>query len=266
LSTQQWVRSEWKTRKAEQRDSASTAIIVAAVRPFLHAYPRGLFQHHSDVSAASNYHTTGLSFQFKAHFNATLAHLNEAKTTVIEPDGACKSQKSRCALCNHGGMDYEYATTDHLQELWHLDRCKMLRGDLWKLGITAVRYIDAFTASAELIIPLNRIRHLPWRDTVQAELYRYMFQHKGTDPPLEMLHKFEQWERQVIVALAVWKCQCLLEMPKGLGYAASQQWFRSGWKTLKMDKRRSSAVPIVLDLVRPFLHPPALVTVQRQEG
>jgi hypothetical protein len=268
LSSRQWVLSEWKTRKAELRDTASmaTGIIVAAVRPFVHAHARGTFQLHPDVSAASNHRTIGLSCQFKAHFNATLAHLNEAQFLYIEPDSACESPKFRCVLCNHGGMDNEYATTDHLRELWHLGRCKMLRGDLWKLGITVTRYIHAFTMSAELIVPLNRIRHLPWRDTVQAELYRFMFQHEGTEPPLDMVRKFEHWERQVIVALAVWKSRCLLEMPKGLGYVASQQWAKSGWKALKMEKRRSSAVPMVLDLLRPFLDPPALVRVQQQEG
>jgi hypothetical protein len=262
LSLREWVRSEWKTRKAQLRDSASmaTGIIVAAVRPFVHAHPRGMFQQHSNVSATKR-HTTGLSCHFNSHCKATLAHLNEAQFPHIEPNGASESPKFRCVLCSHGGMDHDYATTDHLQELWHLGRCKMLRSDLWKLGMTAVRYIDAFTMSTELVIPLNQIRHLPWRDTVQAELYRYMFQHKGTDAPLEMLRKFGHWERQVIVALAVWKSQCLLEMPKGLGYAASQQWFRSGWKALKMEKRLSRAVPIVLDLVRPFLDPPDLVVV-----
>jgi hypothetical protein len=123
----------------------------------------------------------------------------------------------------------------------------------------------------EILIPLNRIRHLPWRDMVLAALYRYVFQQEGADSenghrlldlPLEVQH----WERQVSIALAVWKSQCLLDMPKGLGYIASQQWAKSGWKSFKMDKRRSSAVPIVLDLVRPFLDPPALVRVQRQEG
>jgi hypothetical protein len=259
LSSQQWARSEWKARKAELRDSASMAIsiIVAAVRPFVHAHARGTLQRHSDVSAASNHHTTGLSIQFNSHFKATLAHL---KFTVIDPDGTCvESPKVHCMLCNHGGMDYEYAIADHLQELWHLDRYKMLRSDLRTLGITAARYIDAFTMSAELVIPLNRIRHLPWRDTVQAELYRYMFQHKGTEPTLETLRTFANWERQVVVALAVWKSQCLLEMPKGMGYVESQQWAKSGWKALKMEKRPSSAVPIVLDLVRPFLDPPNAV-------
>jgi hypothetical protein len=271
LSLQQWARSGWKKRKVERCDRTNVAIIVDAVRPFLRE-PSSVgtpCPTNGSAPCSGGAHVPVLSCQFDGVLDTTLAHFNRARFEIIKFEGARGVGEDRCVMCDHGGMDHEYSSKYHCFEPNHCCKVAFLRSDLAKLRTLMERYFVAFSLAAKELAPLDHIHHLPWRDTVQAGLFRYMsldFSSKLEDESLQLaiqqLQCVEHWERQVVLALAVWKSQCLLEMPKGLGYSESQQWVRSSWKAFKEEKKTTNAVAIVLEQVRPFLGPPVYVTVR----
>jgi hypothetical protein len=62
-----------------------------------------------------------------------------------------------------------------------------------------------------------------------------------------------QNERLTLLALAVWKAQCLRQMPAVDDFDAAQDWMRYGWKACKPHQRASNAMDIIILAVRSFL-------------
>jgi hypothetical protein len=60
-------------------------------------------------------------------------------------------------------------------------------------------------------------------------------------------------ERLTLVGLAVWKAQCLRQIPPLTDYYCVQQWLSSVWKLCKPEQRTSNAMDIVVSMVRGFL-------------
>jgi hypothetical protein len=113
---------------------------------------------------------------------------------------------------------------------------------------------------------LERLGPTIWREPVQAALFRYIALLPGHDCSLtevtDLLAKYEYWEPQALLELAVWKSECIKQMPKDkVDFLGAQQWIYSGWKALKKEHRDSNAISIVVSMVRPFLDP--LITASR---
>jgi hypothetical protein len=100
-------------------------------------------------------------------------------------------------------------------------------------------------------------RSLP--DNVLAEAFRFMKASKHLDRRLhiakaaELLSKYENAERLSLLYLAVWKEECLAQMPAVHTIASARQWMTAGWKEHKAEQRSSSAMNVVASLIQPFL-------------
>jgi hypothetical protein len=97
-------------------------------------------------------------------------------------------------------------------------------------------------------------------DAVHAELYRCLIalaasnawcEFDSLDRPLKKMKACFQTESLVLLALAVWKAQCLKQMPTS--DTAAQDWIQSGWKSCKAQQPYSNAMEIIVTSVRPFL-------------
>jgi hypothetical protein len=95
-------------------------------------------------------------------------------------------------------------------------------------------------------------------DAAHAEFYRYLIapaandgEYDLLDRPLKKLKACFQNEVLLLLALAVWKAQCLQQMPPD--DTAAQDWIQSGWKSYKAQESRSNAAEIIVTSVRPFL-------------
>jgi hypothetical protein len=63
-----------------------------------------------------------------------------------------------------------------------------------------------------------------------------------------------QNERLTLLGLAVWKTECLRQVPSVvMDYYTIQQWMSSGWKACKPEQRASNATPIIVSAMRLFL-------------
>jgi hypothetical protein len=98
-----------------------------------------------------------------------------------------------------------------------------------------------------------------WKDALRADLFCYLTSDHQTDLLVKAertLMKYEQLERLVLLQLAIWKAECLMQMPDTeIGYSKAVDWMKSGWKALKVEMRGSNAIGTVLSLVHPFMGP-----------
>jgi hypothetical protein len=73
----------------------------------------------------------------------------------------------------------------------------------------------------------------------------------------EKLVRYEYLEQFALLELAVWKAECIQQMPTAshprLDVYTAIHWITSGWKTVKMEQRKSSAMSIIVSAVKPFL-------------
>lgn len=80
--------------------------------------------------------------------------------------------------------------------------------------------------------------------------------HTVLQPALRKLKMCESNERLAVLALAVWKAQCVVDMPKDDvkdAYLAAMEWARKGWKSRKQEQRNANAIDTVVLAVKPFL-------------
>jgi hypothetical protein len=73
---------------------------------------------------------------------------------------------------------------------------------------------------------------------------------------IRSMQKYELSERLALLWMAVWKVECLSQMPVVSDYLAAQKWFSSGWKSCKFRKRKSKTMVMIVSLVLPFLKDP----------
>jgi hypothetical protein len=109
-----------------------------------------------------------------------------------------------------------------------------------------------------------------WKDALQARVFRFlttpipMHNMFGYNPPPlspmdlisesdHFIQKFEHSYRLELLELAVWKVECLRQMPLGADLYTSHSWFVSGWKRIKMEQLHSTAMSTIASCVAPFL-------------
>jgi hypothetical protein len=169
----------------------------------------------------------------------------------------------------------DYALEFHSSEARHEENRNQLLLDLSCVKRVMQRYARlSLPHLRDKIASIHQISDISWRNAVQASLYRYLMspimrasldsmnepveRDETLEEALNAVRSFEYWDHSAILACAVWKAQCLLQMPEsdnGGGLLAQLQWERSGWKTQKPQQRESEAISTILSAVRPFLDP-----------
>jgi hypothetical protein len=156
----------------------------------------------------------------------------------------------------------------HASDLRHAQKRGDFLLDLQHMKRVLNRYVRLFTLPRTTEIAYSsQISDPLWRDSVQAAFFRYLVapmctthmedpaEHELLERALSGVRSRQFWEHSSILACAVWKAQCLLQMPKHGGLYAHQQYGRSGWKRRKLQQRESVAISTIISTVRPFLDP-----------
>jgi hypothetical protein len=186
------------------------------------------------------------------------------KSYIEEDDEKDDQSCYRCVLCDVGGMTSQ-AVKYHCGDKRHQQKETELKNDMTRAMVSSLRVCRVLSDSRfrELDSLQSQILHVPSRDAVYAEMFHYI-----VNPDFESVEeekdlrkrKFKKLkmclatERLVLLGLAVWKAKCIQEMPDATtGYFATQEWVRSGWKSVKEAQSGSNAVTVVVASVRSFL-------------
>jgi hypothetical protein len=109
---------------------------------------------------------------------------------------------------------------------------------------------------------LKEADHKSLPDNVLASVYRYAASRR-IEGRLEHLNQvvcnlqaFEHAERLTLLWLAVWKSECLQQIPVISDLFTAQKWFASEWKQQKSNQRQSHAMSTIVSLVCPFFQCP----------
>jgi hypothetical protein len=259
LAAQDWVKRGWRTCQSEHRNSTAMSAIVSAVRPFLDplaADSRACHNETGSVSVTSNgslrLYSRPKAMDELLQSRASDSEIRRSKKFRFgEYGGYDMSISWQCALCNVS------APALHVLDAQHVERELRLLDDLRQIAKVVQRLISLFTVPFHCELDfLEQITHAPWRNSVQAGLFCYVF--AGTDDVNldKELSRHEYSERLALVELAAWKAQCLWQMPDSCPYLEYTQWIDSGWKTCKRMQRHSNAMNVIVSSVRPFLDPP----------
>jgi hypothetical protein len=266
LASQDWVKRGWRTCQSEHRSSTAMSTIVSAVRPFLDPLAAGCRSSYSGTGTVPDNCNGSLRLYSRPEALGELlqARSSEAKIRHSmhfrfgEYIGDMSTSRP-CTLCNVS------APALHVLDARHLERELHLLDDLQQIARVLQRLVSLFTAPFhdELDI-LEQMTHAPWRNSVQAGLFCYLFAGSGgvgvdqelLRQTLSRWRRYEYSERLTLVGLAAWKAQCLWQIPDSCPYLEYTQWIVSGWKTYKRMHRDSNATNIIVSAVRPFLDPP----------
>jgi hypothetical protein len=103
---------------------------------------------------------------------------------------------------------------------------------------------------------LESIRWQDWKHHVHAAMFECLTLLPDTGKKaLEKVIKIKTWyeQRELLIPLqlAIWKSQCLVDLPPVLGCYIT--WATTGWKASKVKQWDSNARTIIVSLVQPFL-------------
>jgi hypothetical protein len=159
-----------------------------------------------------------------------------------------------CLLCST--KFYSYLWKQHCKEIDHKRQVVQLRSDLRLLKAQIEKMCTVLCNPVhEEIVRFNQVQSTPWKASVHSAMFEYLFDtSKGSKrPPMALMRRYEHREQMALLELAVWKSQCLSQMPYSLDYLSSEQWKNSGWKDLKPQQKNSNAMLIITSAVRQFL-------------
>jgi hypothetical protein len=99
------------------------------------------------------------------------------------------------------------------------------------------------------------------KNAMEAALYRYFaasvpFPDRYLEQAIDLMNRYKNAERLVLLELAIWKALCVLQMTSHVGsvdYYAMQQWMREGWKMCKAEQRHSNAASVIVPAVMQYL-------------
>jgi hypothetical protein len=241
FAARQYMTQGWKEKKADLVDSKSASIVVSAVRQFLDPQP-----------------ALGGTTKSASHWNDmdTFPHSNLLLATVPVSQGweyeeganyIVKKGTRCCQLCLRSTKSME-GLIEHCEEPTHIKRVKALRQDQENLRSLMRRWSELqkpiAKSTASRFYKLYEFGNRAGRDAVTASLFRYL-----TTPPYhvflhtasEDMEKYEYLEQLSLVSLAVWKAECLWQMPLGLNYYDAQRYIKVDWKNKKVDLQESNA-------------------------
>jgi hypothetical protein len=169
-----------------------------------------------------------------------------------------------CVLCDAGGFTVCAGLSQHFDDERHQEKMVALSWEVRKCVVIAGRACRLLSAPIvdDLETLQHQILHAAARDAVNTQLLHYLI-----EPPAASAEVEEEWfeqpvkkmrlclstEQLFLIGLAVWKAQCVWNMPPVTDYATAQEWIRLGWKSSKETLRDSNAMTIVTSSVRPFL-------------
>lgn len=137
-----------------------------------------------------------------------------------------------------------------------LDRYISLASKPWIEELAAVEQLGDRAVVNEIHADLFRASiQLPNSDGQQHDILSNSYAFAELTAPIRKKIKLaEHFNRLVLLAMAVWKAQCVLCVPTTNSncYLVAQEWSRSGWKQCKNEHRTSNAIGIILAAVRPF--------------
>jgi hypothetical protein len=158
---------------------------------------------------------------------------------------------------SHGAVPF------HCDEPCHQEQLQKLNCNLSLIKRVMQRCLALSEPFQAILGIADQIMYPPWRDTVQAGLFRCFFDpwidrrndssYEFFREPCRDLRRHAMRESLVVVELAVWKMQCFLQMPVGGDYFLYEQWKIVDWKKCKKEHRACNAVQIIINAVRPFL-------------
>ena len=166
-------------------------------------------------------------------------------------------ENSKCFVCHEyidtvRGASMYNLIREHCKSAHHKERVASVRRmqDQVKNTLNIVH-------STRSLFRVPRLHSEQWQDKVFAMFFRGMFfkNHDTTTESVEsVLAHYELMEHVSFLGLAVWKAACLEDMPESTkGLIQVMAWYRGGWKTKKEEKRRCSAIGVVVGVVLPFL-------------
>jgi hypothetical protein len=169
-----------------------------------------------------------------------------------------------CLLCNEEGIAKQRLEYEHLCSNKHRGNLLALKDDIERVKISSERFCRLFAKPVDKTIALlDEIVDPNWKDSIEAELYRYLAANtrpaaqeiEALERPLKKLKMFEHCERLVILRLAVWRAECQRQMPETThgNVVACLDWIKAGWKDMKKGQQSSNAMNIVATAVRSFL-------------
>jgi hypothetical protein len=175
------------------------------------------------------------------------------------PDADEKTVWYECRLCERADMT-EMEAKCHLREPSHLEKMEVASATYIRYKHKLGNMIELFDDSRFKRLKREDSRSLP--DNVLASVYRcIMFdaphdltQYMATDEAAIVLEKYENMERLAVLHLAVWKAECLSQMPAVVyTLSSAQEWMTKGWKDCKAEHGKSGAMHTIVSLVLPFL-------------
>jgi hypothetical protein len=181
----------------------------------------------------------------------------ETNPCECDNDGSNEGGKWCCTLCSNHGLT-DKAVEHHLSEPEHRRRMQMAERERHDAMNIIYRWNEI--RENHMFKRLKREDYMSLPDNVSAEAFRHMIstkwlnRHQHRARAAELLSKYENMQRLSLLYLAVWKEECLAQMPAIVHTIASaRQWMATGWKGRKAEQRNSSAMNIIASLVQPFL-------------
>jgi hypothetical protein len=181
------------------------------------------------------------------------------------------NDRRRCHFCDKIFVGKSNQTSHFAR---HKEEFASLQEDLCEVSTIATR---ACRVRSEPLRDEHDLLHSvgsgPGKDAALAAVCQYVFAPTTSDDaaaaaadddddesvllerPRKKLKLCVENERRTLLELAVWKGECLRQMPvisQG-NAAAAMEWMRSGWKVEKEAQRSSNAMVIVSNAVLPFL-------------
>jgi hypothetical protein len=166
--------------------------------------------------------------------------------------------KWKCTLCKCHGMTREVAKW-HLREPTHLKRMAEARVEKSKVE----HMVHAWNHIHNCFTRLRAEDALSLPDEVLASCFRLIKTASVPRPGIslscllgetrQLLNRYENMERLSLLYLAVWKEECLAQMPAMYTVSSAREWFAAGWKEHKAEQSKSSVMAVVVRMVQPFL-------------
>jgi hypothetical protein len=161
-----------------------------------------------------------------------------------------------CILCNENCPSREYLK-QHVNAGAHATNLGQVNRDVVETQ-ALLRNMLKVKGTTDRI---GKLASSAQQDAVRGALFRYMMsmpnQEQTFEVAMKMLSKYENLEPLVLLELAVWRAECLKQMPSiSDDFFQAEQWLSGGWKVLKKVQQNSNSMGIILSLVQPFLGPP----------
>jgi hypothetical protein len=171
----------------------------------------------------------------------------------------CKVQgfdRFECSLCKCRNMTL-HGATQHSREEAHKRKLQELETMQDDAISTIVRWTRIHESPE--CKRLKEADHKSLPDNVLASVYRFI---ASSTAPERRVHFgeavgnlviFEHAERLTLLWLAVWKAECLQQIPVISDLFTAQKWLASEWKKQKLAQRQSRAMNTIVSLVSPFV-------------